>query len=126
MLISYILPTHDRPDRVARTLEALGALAGDEHDRAGAEVVVVDNASQPPPSLPRALANGLPVHSLRLASNRAAAARNVAAERAHGAWLVMLDDDSCPLDAGFAGLLADAPADVAAIGAEITLPSGER
>jgi hypothetical protein len=55
-----------------------------------------------------------------------AAARNVGAAIAAGAWLVMLDDDSYPLDAGVATVVAEAPADVAAIGAEIRLRGPRR
>jgi hypothetical protein len=39
--IAYIIPTHDRPEVLGRTLRALGALP--RHD---AELVLVDNASR--------------------------------------------------------------------------------
>ncbi|MCH8152631.1 MAG: glycosyltransferase [Planctomycetes bacterium] len=126
-MISYILPTHDRPDRVARSLTAIGELSGDDQSRlGGAEVIIVDNASESPASLPRELPNGLRVQTIRLACNQAAASRNVAARRARGDWLIMLDDDSYPLDTAFVEVLAEAPPNVAAIGADITLPDGRR
>lgn len=105
------------------TLEAIGRLrlARDE-----AEVVVVDNASKVAVEAPTKLANGLRVKLLRLPANLGAAARNHAAEAAGGRWLVMLDDDSFPLDAAFAALLEEAPTEVAAINAEIVLGSGAR
>ncbi len=126
-MISYILPTHDRPDRLAKSLTRIGRLsAGDHAQLGGAEVVIVDNASHAPPTLPRRLANGLPVRSFRMASNQGAAARNFAAERAQGDWLIMLDDDSYPLDTDFISVLDETPSDVAAIGADIRLPDQGR
>ena len=45
-MISYLLPTHNRPHALWQTLAALGALSCDEHDVVGgAEVIVVDNGS---------------------------------------------------------------------------------
>ena len=125
-MISYILPTCNRPRALARTLAALGALRDDDHAGVGsAEVIVVDNGSDPPPHLPRRLENDLPVAAIRLGSNEAAASRNLAARRAGGEWLVMLDDDSHPT-APFLDLLRELPRDVAAVGAQITLPGGGR
>ncbi len=123
-MISYILPTRNRPRALAATLEALGRLGG-EHDRA-AEVIVVDNASEPPAAVGRRLANGIRVRSIRLSENEAAASRNIAARETDSEWLVMLDDDSHPVDSGFIDVLAGAAPDVAAVGAEITLPDGSR
>ena len=126
-MISYILPTRNRPDRLAETLAALGRLSGDDHAAfGGAAVIVVDNASDPPADPPRKLSNGLPVETIRLRANEGAAARNRAARRAAGEWLVMLDDDSFPLDTAFLEVLATLPGDVAALGADITLPDGRR
>lgn len=124
-MISFILPTRDRPEELTLTLAALArldaaalALAG------GAEVIVADNASRHPPALPDRLSNGIGARVLLRPANEAAAARNAAARLARGGWLLMLDDDSAPLDAGFIEALRDAPSDVAVIGAEILLPDG--
>ena len=126
-MISYILPTRNRPGRLAETVAALGRLSGDDHAAfGGAAVIVVDNASDPPADPPRKLSNGLPVETIRLRANEGAAARNRAARRAAGEWLVMLDDDSFPLDTAFLEVLATLPGDVAALGADITLPDGRR
>ena len=121
-MISYLLPTHNRPRALWQTLAALGALSCDAHE--GAEVLVVDNASRPAVKLPPQLDNGLPLRCVRLDENQGAAARNHGAAAAHGEWLVMLDDDSYPLDTAHVEVLAEAPADVAAIGAAIFLPDG--
>lgn len=126
-MISYLLPTRNRPGALARTLEALGALpAADHRPLGGAEVIVVENASDASITVPARLGNGIPVRLLRLDRNEGAAARNAGARAAEGLWLVMLDDDSCPLDTGHLDVLAEAPDDVAAVGAEILLPGGGR
>lgn len=127
-MLSYVLPTRNRPDRLQRTLDALGELDGDAHRAAGGgEVIVVDNASQPAVArTPSTLANGLPLRIIRLNANRGAAARNVGVENARGSWIVMLDDDSHPLDCGHIDVLLHTPPDVAAIGADIVLPDGSR
>jgi GT2 family glycosyltransferase len=124
-MITYLLPTHNRPGALWQTLAALGALPYERHQAAGgAEVIVVDNASRPPVKLPETLDNDLPLKCIRLDGNHGAAARNRGAVEARGEWLVMLDDDSYPLDTGHLDALEDAPADVAAIGGEILLPDG--
>lgn len=121
--VSYIIATRDRPERLGQTLAALGALPA--HD---GEVIVVDNASSLRAVIPQVLANGLPVRLVRLASNVGAAARNAGAIASDPAcaWLVMLDDDSHPVDLGFLAVLAHAPGDVLAISAEIDLPAQGR
>ena len=126
-MISYILPTHNRPDRLAKSLTQIRRLRADDYETlGGAEVIIVDNASDSPTANPDRLDNGLPVRTIHLSSNLGAAARNVAAEQARGDWLIMLDDDSYPLDANFTHVLHEAPQDIAAIGADIVLPNGRR
>jgi GT2 family glycosyltransferase len=122
-MLAYVIPTRNRPERLAATLEALGALS-----RHTAQVIVVDNASDVPPRVPVTLANGLPTEVVFLNENRGAAARNAGVAAADPAcqWVVMLDDDSHPIDTGFLAALAEAPADAAAIAAEITLPEQGR
>jgi GT2 family glycosyltransferase len=121
-MLSYIIPTRDRPERLALTLAALGSLRG--HPEGGVEAVVVDNASKFPPTPPDALANGIPVRTILRSTNEGAASRNAAVEAAdpRSEWVVMLDDDSYPCDTGFIRRLAKAPADVAAVSADIYLP----
>ena len=130
-MLSYIIPTRDRAEDLARTLSAIGMI---DHTQAfdyfgGVEVIVVDNASRHVPIVPTKLRGGIPVRALFRASNEGAAARNVAASSASGRsgnprhWLVMLDDDSAPLDGGHFEAIASAPEDVAAIGAEVFIPS---
>lgn len=126
-MITYVMPTRNRPAELARSLEALealGRLGG--HAPGAAEVLIADNASDPPAQAPATLRDGTRVRVLRSERNLAAAARNLAAREADSAsgWLVMLDDDSAPLDTGHLEAMAAAPADVGAIAAEIFLPPG--
>ncbi|GJQ28817.1 MAG: hypothetical protein HBSAPP03_07010 [Phycisphaerae bacterium] len=124
-MISYIIPTRDRPQRLRDTLARLDAL-GPHPD--AAELIVIDNDSRERLVLPPSLPNGLRVREIALAENLAAASRNLAAQHANPAnpWLVMLDDDSFPLDLRFLSLLEHQPIDVAALAADIALPSGLR
>lgn len=116
--LAYVLPTRDRHDVLAETLRRLGSLPA--HD---AQVVVVDNASPQPVRLPPALPNGLSTLLLRRERNDGAAARNAGVAAADPAcrWIVMLDDDSAPIDLGHLPALAAAGPDVAAVAAEIWL-----
>src|SRR5262245_46488261 len=122
-MISYILPTRDRPERLTLTLAALGRLKGHDPDSPG-EVIVIDNASKFPPALPDRLPNGLRLRTILRTTNEGAASRNagVQAAQADHEWVVMLDDDSYPCDTGFIRRLRRAPADVAAVSADIYLP----
>ncbi len=126
-MISYILPTHNRPERLHQTLVQINKLPADDlAPLGGGEIVIVDNASDSFYEVPQTLPNGLPIKLVHLETNMAAASRNIAAENAAGEWIIMLDDDSYPLDSGFVEVLVNAPSDVAAIGADIRLPDGKR
>lgn len=121
-MISYIIPTWNRPERLKRTLTALATL-GDHRACGGAEVIVVDNASNERLVMPRELASGVPLVSLVRERNEGAAARNAGAAASDPAsdWLVMLDDDSYPDDTAFLEGLQHQPADVWAVSADIFL-----
>ncbi len=94
---SLIVPTHNRCDVLAETLSRLEALP----DRAY-EIIVVDNGSTDDTRL---LEQHYPdVRWIRLERNIGAAARNVAAVAARGRVLLMLDDDSWPLEGVVDGL----------------------
>lgn len=120
LAISFIVPTRDRPAVLERTLARLGSL----EPLVDAEVIVVDNHSREPVGVPGRLANGWRALTLRRPRNEGAAARNDGVRIASGSWVVMLDDDSHPLDLGFLDAIADAPSDVAAIGAEVLTTDG--
>lgn len=128
-MISYIIPTRNRPDDLARTLARIGSLP--EHEPDGvepAEVVVVDNASRHVPIVPRMLTNGVPVRLVLLDENLGAASRNRGVQHTHRSsqWVVMLDDDSHPINGSFVHALRDAPRDVGVVMADIRLPMQNR
>jgi len=127
----FIIPTRDRPRELSRTLAALGTLP-EAAGISGSTVVVADNASAEPPAVPRHLPNGVRVELIRLPANCAAASRNAAAHHLGGVghhpdgWVVMLDDDSHPLRPHaepLGDILARQHPDVAAVSADIFLPS---
>src|SRR5439155_992295 len=108
----------DRPRQLEQTLAAIGALPAH-----AAEMIVLDNASSIPPTAPARLENGIPVELIFRPANEGAAARNhgaLAADRS-SQWLVMLDDDSHPLDLRFLDALRQQPSDVLAVAAEVFL-----
>jgi GT2 family glycosyltransferase len=87
--ISVIIPTHNRPDKLSETLAGLRrqTLPADIY-----EIVVVDDGSTPPVTLPEG--QGGPVCRLiRLGGGERSAARNTGAEAARGELLVFVDDD---------------------------------
>lgn len=118
-MIGYVAPTRNRPERVRALLEAIERLGPHR-----AEVVLVDNASAEPIRAPSMLSTGVAVRVIRLERNRAAAARNdgVLALDPSCEWVVMLDDDSAPVDLGFLPALRRQGGDVAAVMADIHLP----
>ena len=120
-MISYVMPTRNRPEVLERTLDRIAVLG--EHD---AEVIIADNASDVAVRTRPMLPSGVPVRVLRLSENHAAAARNMAAREAHrrSQWIVMLDDDSYPVDLGLLRAVAQAAPETGAIAAEIFLPRG--
>ncbi|MEQ8318225.1 MAG: glycosyltransferase [Phycisphaerales bacterium] len=121
--VSYVTCTRNRPAELAATLRTLDALH--RHASSPVEVVIADNASDVPvrDTLPE---TSLPVRVVRLDRNMAASARNHAAAQAEHDWLIMLDDDSAPLDLGHLHVLERTADDVAAVMADITLPDGSR
>ena len=130
-MLTVVIPTRDRPGQLARTLRDLEKLGADAFDPlGGAEVIIADNRSRFPVTAPGTIAGRIPVRVLHRRTNEAASARNAcalaASSQTDGDWLLMLDDDSSPLDAAFVGDLAHAPREVGAVCAEIHLEDGRR
>lgn len=128
-MISYVLPTRNRPEILAETLRALARLPRHE-----AELIIVDNASNAPVDAPARLENGVPVEVVRVPENRGTAARNAGCERAVARaggkahddhWIMMLDDDSAPVSLQFLPLLGAAPTSTAVLAAEIVLDDAD-
>lgn len=114
--VCFVIPTRDRCDDLQRTLDAIGRLPMPD-----AEAFVVDNGSEQSALVPGGLDNGMPVRLECLPFNEGAAARNRVIGRTEAEWLVMLDDDSHPVDAGLPAALAGLPETVGAVSADITV-----
>jgi hypothetical protein len=90
-LVSVVLPTHDRPQRLRR---ALASALGQRHR--ALEVIVVDDASDPQAAdtVDQVAGDDPRVHLVRLDhAGGAARARNTALARARGDLVAFLDDD---------------------------------
>lgn len=130
-MLSFVIPTRDRPGQLARTLRDIEKLGADAFDPlGGAEVIIADNRSKFPVTAPKTIAGRVPVRVLHRRTNEAASARNACALEASSQtdsdWLLMLDDDSSPMDARFVEELLHAPDEVGAVCAEIRLEDGRR
>jgi glycosyltransferase involved in cell wall biosynthesis len=91
---SIIVPTFNRPDKLADCLESLARL---DYPKNRFHVVVVDDGSKvtPEPVVSRFF-NRLDVTLLKQAHAGPAAARNNGAKKARGKFLIFLDDDCSP------------------------------
>jgi GT2 family glycosyltransferase len=111
-LFSIVIPTHQRPARLASCLQAVEKL---DYPRDRFEVVVVDDGTRPEGSVEAVLLPHRETLEVRLVrQHRAgpAAARNAGAERASGDFLAFTDDDCRPRPGWLSALakrLADAP-----------------
>ncbi len=92
--ISVVIPSHNRPEPLARCLQAI---AGLKHPRHRFEVIVVDDGSEASPDLVvSAFKDRLDMVYIKQAHRGPAAARNAGAARANGSFFVFLDDDCVP------------------------------
>ena len=109
-LFSVVVPTYNRPERLA---SCLAALAEQDYPRNRMEVVVVDDGS--PTAMDSVVApfdSRLSVALIRQENAGPATARNVGAERAKGKLLAFTDDDCMPSSdwlSGFAERLSQTP-----------------
>ena len=90
-LVSVVVPTRDRPDALARCLEALSAQTVADQ----LEIIVVDDGS----SSPAAVTSVVERHRatlIRRSGAGPAAARNAGARAASGTYLCFTDDDCAP------------------------------
>jgi glycosyltransferase involved in cell wall biosynthesis len=96
--LSVVIPTKDRADALARTLDALEA---QEAGGAKLEAIVIDNGSSDETVAQvqqRAEGGALPIRLLEQPKGGPAAARNAGAEAAAGDVLLFLGDDTEPAD----------------------------
>jgi GT2 family glycosyltransferase len=97
--LSVVIPTKDRVDALARTLDALEA----QHaDGAELEAIVIDNGSSDGTveQVRRRADNALPIQLLEQPDGGPAAARNAGAAGANGEILLFLGDDTEPANQG--------------------------
>lgn len=109
-LISVVVPTRDRPESLARCLEALAA-----QEAASLELVVVDDGSAEPSAVATAVRREPRARLVRIEGEGPAAARNAGARAARGDVICFTDDDCEPVP-DWARLLAAAAGGGAAAG----------
>jgi GT2 family glycosyltransferase len=107
---SIVIPTYNRPGRLAN---CLGALAKLDYPRDRFEIIIVDDGSPNPlDSVVEPFRSELALTLLRQTNAGPAAARNAGAQQAAGPMLAFTDDDCMPSPtwlSGFAAQLALAP-----------------
>jgi glycosyltransferase involved in cell wall biosynthesis len=107
---SIVIPTYNRPDRLANCLSALAKL---DYPRDRFEVIIVDDGSPAPlDSVVNPFRDQITITLLRQPNAGPAAARNAGAQRSAGPWLAFTDDDCMPSAtwlSAFATQLAIAP-----------------
>jgi len=93
-LFSIVIPTYERPQRLAECLAALTRL---DYPRGRFEVIVVDDGSRvPPEDVVSSFGERFSVTLVRQSHAGPAAARNTGAARARGRVLAFTDDDCGP------------------------------
>lgn len=93
-LFSIVIPTYNRPDRLASCLQSLTQL---NYPRERFEIIVVDDGSnQPIASGAEPFKSNLTLTLLRQDNSGPACARNTGAAHAQGQYLVFTDDDCQP------------------------------
>jgi len=92
--LTMVVPVKNNQVGVSRLLEA--CLKVFTPNRYPAEILLVDNLSNPPVKVPAYLASFLPIRVLCCARPGAAAARNLGAQRAQTQWILFLDSDCIP------------------------------
>ena len=93
-VFSIVIPTYNRPDRLASCLQSLTQLS---YPRDRFEVIVVDDGSNPSiASVAKPFESALNISLLRQDNGGPASARNTGAAQAQGQYLVFTDDDCQP------------------------------
>lgn len=103
--ITVVVPTHGRPDAVARLMRALQAQR--LPDGQSFEVIVVDDGSPVAVEIAREDAGTVQVQVIRQTQQGPAAARNAGVEASEGALVAFIDDD-CEPASDWLALLSDA------------------
>ena len=117
MRVSVVVPTRDRPTRLAACLAALAA-----QTHAPAEIVVVDDRSQNPDRIAAIVSRARGARLVAGDGRGPAAARNIGVSAAHSDVICFTDDD-CRPSAGWIAALTECVRTGAAVVAGATLPS---
>ncbi len=123
MRLSVVIVTHNRLTALQRTLEML---AGNTHlPHRAMEVLIVDNGSTDGTAT-QVQRDGLDIQVIRRERNEGVSARNHAFAVARGQYLLLIDDDSYPIDDAVARSLQylDGHRRCAAVVGRIELPDG--
>jgi glycosyltransferase involved in cell wall biosynthesis len=123
LTISVIVPTHDRPQSLAKAIESILA-----QSRRPDELIVVNDGTQKlPDEIERVAAAAVPFRCIRRKEASSSASRNAGLAAAFGNVAVMIDDDMVPAADYLSRLAAlyeaDSAGAVGGIGAVYTLPS---
>lgn len=92
--LSLVVPVKDNQQGIERLLAA--CLDSFTPGHCPKEIIIVDNLSSPPLIIPDVASQRLPVQILVCSRPGAAAARNLGARTATGAWVLFLDSDCLP------------------------------
>jgi GT2 family glycosyltransferase len=119
--VSVVVPTYERADLLAHTLEALSRVEAPE---GGFDVVVVDDGSSPAQAaaVERAVASARGVRLVRRANGGPAAARNAGIAASSAPLVAFLDDDCRPTPSWLVELLrpfADGEPTLGAVGGAV-------
>jgi GT2 family glycosyltransferase len=117
--LSLVVPVKDNQLGIERLLAACLDIFSPGH--CPKEIIIVDNGSAPPLAVPNFASWGLPLQVVTCARPGAAAARNLGARTATGAWVLFLDSDCLPtpnLIAGYQRALNGAIAYAGAVRAQ--------
>lgn len=118
---SIVIPVKNNQAGVDRLLAALRSLPENDVDQHILEVIIVDDGSSPPVHVPPDYSvgrqvNRRPVLVYRGAGRGPAAARNLGAAKARGAWLLFMDSDCVPTESTLRGYRGATPGSVAYAG----------
>lgn len=125
MRLSVIIVTHNRRGALWRTLDQLAHHAHLPHD--SMEVIVIDNGCTDDTSEMVRARSDLPLWLIRRERNEGVSARNYGFAQAHGEYLLLIDDDSYPLDDAVERSLArlDQSPNTAAVVGRVELRNGK-
>jgi glycosyltransferase involved in cell wall biosynthesis len=103
ILLSVVIPTFNRPDRLARCIESLARQNAVKSDW---EVIVVNDGGMDIGETLKAYSNDLSIAGVDQVNSGPASARNLGVERSRGAIIAFIDDD-CVAEPDWVGKLMD-------------------